>query len=183
MPGRYAAFHKPPGVLVSHADPRGRRRLVELFPPELAGCFPVGRLDRDSEGLILVTDDGGFFHAVTRPGGCAKLYRVEFDQDPSAEQLQDMARGGAIGRGLRVAPCVVEPAGPGAARIRLEEGKNRQIRRLAARAGLQVRGLIREAVGPVQLGDLPPGGWKWLTAHEVEALQEPRREREPHALL
>lgn len=167
---RYAAWHKPPGIVVSARDERGRPDLSSALPPELAGCFAAGRLDRDSEGLLLLTDDGTFADAAVAPGRHAKRYRVTFDAEPGEAQIRAMAAGGDLGRGFTVAPCEVRRSGPRECVFLLHEGKNRQIRRLAGREGLTVTRLLREAIGPIDLGALPPGGWRWLSDGEVAAI-------------
>ncbi|HJW09298.1 MAG TPA: pseudouridine synthase [Holophagaceae bacterium] len=167
---RYAAFHKPPGVLVSARSEAGHAALTDALPPELAGCFAVGRLDLESEGLLLLTDDGPWADAVIAPGRFEKRYRVTFDAEPTDAQIAAMAAGGALERGIVVEACRVERAGPCACRFFLHEGRNRQIRRLAKREGLKVRRLVREAIGPVELGALEPGAWRWLDAAEARNL-------------
>lgn len=169
---RYAAWHKPPGVVVSARDERGRVDLSSALPPDLEGCFAAGRLDMDSEGLLLLTDDGAFADAdaAVAPGGHAKRYRVTFDGEPSDAQIEAMAAGGALGRGLEVGRCEIRRSGPRECVFVLHEGKNRQIRRLAEREGLAVTRLVREAIGIVELGDLPPGGWRWLAEAEIAAI-------------
>lgn len=167
---RYAALHKPPGVVTTLRDERGRPCVAELLPAELSGCFPVGRLDAESEGLLLLTDDGPWADAVSAPGGCAKVYRVRFKGPATDAQLSGLACGGALARGQRAGPLAVARQGPEEVLITLHEGKNRQIRRLAAREGLEVTRLLRLSVGPVALGDLVPGGWRWLEPWEVAEL-------------
>ncbi len=167
---RYAAFHKPPGVLVSSKSEAGHTALNQILPPELAGCFAVGRLDLDSEGLLLLTDDGPWADAVLAPGRHEKRYRVTFDADPTDAQIAAMAAGGSLERGLVVEPCRVERAGPCECVFYLREGKNRQIRRLARREGLKVRRLLREAVGSIELGELQLGACRWLSAEQVQAM-------------
>ena len=164
---RYAAWHKPLGVVVSARDERGRADLASALPPELEGCFAAGRLDMDSEGLLLLTDDGAFADAAVAPGRQAKRYRVTFDAEPRDAQIESMAQGGALSRGLEVSPCEVRRSGPRECLFILHEGKNRQIRRLAEREGLTVVRLLREAIGSIELGDLPPGGWRWLQETEI----------------
>ena len=173
---RYAAWHKPPGIVVSARDERGRADLASALPLELAGCFAAGRLDLESEGLLLLTDDGAFADAAVAPGRHAKRYRVTFDADPSDAQIGGMAMGGALGRGLEAGPCEVRRSGPRECLFILHEGKNRQIRRLAEREGLTVTRLIREAMGEIELGGLAPGGWRWLTETEIMGLQPPSPE-------
>ena len=170
---RYAVWHKPPGVIVSAKDERGRADLSSALPPELEGCFAAGRLDMDSEGLLLLTDDGTFADAAVAPGRHAKRYRVTFDAEPCEAQVEAMAAGGPLGRGIEVGPCEVCRSGARECVFILHEGKNRQIRRLAEREGLHVTRLAREAIGSIELGDLPPGGWRWLTEAEIMSLWNP----------
>jgi pseudouridine synthase len=133
-----------------------------MLPPELAGCFAVGRLDKDSEGLLLLTDDGPWADRMSAPGACTKRYRVTYDRDPTPEQLHAMAGGGELSRGIAVGSCRITVVGPRTCLVWLSEGKNRQIRRLAEREGLRVVRLLREAVGEIELGDLPQGTWRWI---------------------
>jgi 23S rRNA pseudouridine2605 synthase len=168
---RYAAFHKPAGVLVSARSEAGHRALDQVLPPELAGCFAVGRLDLESEGLLLITDDGPWADAVIAPGGHEKRYRVTFDVDPTDAQIAAMAVGGTLERGIVVGPCRIERAAARTCLFFLHEGRNRQIRRLVRREGLKVRRLVRESIGLVELGDLAPGGWRWLEVREIEVLE------------
>jgi 23S rRNA pseudouridine2605 synthase len=167
---RYAAWHKPPGVVVSARDERGRADLSSSLPSALEGCFAAGRLDMDSEGLLLLTDDGAFADAAVAPGRHMKRYRVAFDVEPGEAQIAAMAAGGALGRGITVEPCEVQRSGPRECVFILHEGKNRQIRRLAEREGLAVTRLVREAIGPVELGTLAPGEWRWLSEAEIAAI-------------
>ncbi len=159
---RYAAWHKPKGLVVTARDESGRPSLSDVLPLELEGCFPVGRLDKDSEGLLLLTDDGPWADRMSAPGSCEKRYRVTYDREPTPEQRLAMAAGGELSRGITVGPCRIEPAGPRTCLVWLREGKNRQIRRLAEREGLRVVRLLREAVGEIELGDLPCGSWRWI---------------------
>ena len=167
---RYAVWHKPRGVVVSAKDERGRADLSSVLPPELDGCFAAGRLDMDSEGLLLLTDDGAFADAAVAPGGHTKRYRVTFDAEPSDAQITAMAKGGTLDRGIEVSPCEVLRSGPQECVFILHEGKNRQIRRLAEREGLRVTRLVREAIGTIELGGLPLGGWRWLTEAEIASI-------------
>ncbi|HEU4950997.1 MAG TPA: pseudouridine synthase [Holophagaceae bacterium] len=173
---RYALWHKPRGVVVSARDERGRPDLSAALPPELAGCVAAGRLDLESEGLLLLTDDGAFADAAVAPGRHPKRYRVTFDAEPTDAQLEGMAKGGSLGRGIEAGPCEVRRSGPREGLFILHEGRNRQIRRLAEREGLTVIRLLREALGTLELGDLPPGGWRWLTESEILAILHPPQE-------
>ena len=169
---RYALWHKPRGVVVSARDERGRPDLATALPPELAGCVAAGRLDLDSEGLLLLTDDGAFADAAVAPGRHPKRYRVTFDAEPTDAQLEGMAKGGSLGRGIEAGPCEVRRSGPREGLFILHEGRNRQIRRLAEREGLKVTRLLRESLGSLELGGLPPGGWRWLEAEEIASIRK-----------
>ncbi len=167
---RYAAWHKPPGVVVSARDERGRVDLATALPPELEGCFAAGRLDMESEGLLLLTDDGAFADAAVAPGRHAKRYRVAFDAEPSDAQMEGMALGGVLSRAIEVGPCEVRRSGARECIFLLREGKNRQIRRLAEREGLAVTRLLREAIGGIELGGMKVGEWRWLTEAEIAVI-------------
>ncbi|HHS98398.1 MAG TPA: rRNA pseudouridine synthase [Chloroflexi bacterium] len=171
----YIALHKPRGVLSDEGDGTGRlptvRDLVDL-PGHL---FPVGRLDLRSEGLILLTDDGDLAFRLTHPRfGHEKEYHVLVDGRPSEETLEKWRRGVLL-EGRRTAPAEVEVMRAERdrtwLRVVLREGRKRQIRRVAAMLGHPVHRLIRVRVGPVRLGNLPPGRWRRLTPLEVRALK------------
>jgi 23S rRNA pseudouridine2605 synthase len=152
------AVHKPTGVVSTNRDPSGRPRVIDLLPKSDLRLYPVGRLDLNSEGLILLTNDGGLANRLTHPRyGVEKTYRVLVAGHPDAEVLAQLRRG------VRLAE--------GPARVVLDEGRNRQIRRLLARLGHKVLRLVRIAVGPVRLGNLPPGRYRRLTRREVDALR------------
>ncbi|HEY74593.1 MAG TPA: rRNA pseudouridine synthase [Thermoflexia bacterium] len=172
----YIALHKPRGVLSDEGDGTGRlptvRDLVDL-PGHL---FPVGRLDLRSEGLILLTDDGDLAFRLTHPRfGHEKEYHVLVEGRPSEETLEKWRRGVLLD-GRRTAPARVEVMRAEQdrtwLRVVLREGRKRQIRRVAAMLGHPVHRLIRVRVGPVRLGNLPPGRWRYLTPAEVRALRE-----------
>ena len=171
----YIALHKPRGVLSDEGDGTGRlptvRDLVDL-PGHL---FPVGRLDLRSEGLILLTDDGDLAFRLTHPRfGHEKEYHVLVEGRPSEETLRKWRRGVFLD-GRRTARADVEvlrrEEGRTWLRVVLREGRKRQIRRVAAMLGHPVHRLIRVRVGPVWLGNLPPGRWRRLTPAEVQALK------------
>lgn len=173
---RYAAWHKPPGVVVSARDERGRADLASALPTELEGCFAAGRLDMESEGLLLLTDDGAFADAAVAPGRHPKRYRVTFDAEPSDAQIKGMASGGELGRGITVEPCEVRRGGARECVFILHEGKNRQIRRLAKREGLELTRLVREAISTIELDGLKAGEWRWLAEAEIMSVQSPTPE-------
>jgi 23S rRNA pseudouridine2605 synthase len=173
----YVAIYKPRGVLsaVSGQDPRPKVRDLVDIPGHL---YPVGRLDLDSEGLILLTDDGDLANRLTHPRyGHEKEYRVLVARRPDEEQLQAWRRGVVLEDGYRTAPAevqFVEPFGKGAwLRVIMREGRKRQIRETGAQIGLPVVKIIRTRIGSLTLGRLKPGEWRYLTSQEVLALKQP----------
>jgi 23S rRNA pseudouridine2605 synthase len=170
----YVLLNKPIGVVSSASDPRGRRTVLDLVDLE-ARLYPVGRLDYDSEGLILLTDDGDLALRLTHPRHTGeKEYLALLPGDVTDDTL-DWLREGVLLDGKRTAPAGVERlrAGPDGVWVRfvLREGRNRQIRRMAEQVGLGVARLIRVRTGPLRLGDLRPGTWRHLSAGEVGALK------------
>lgn len=173
----WIALHKPPGVVTSVADPHADRVVVDLLREDVGErVYPAGRLDLESEGLVLLTNDGDLMHAMTRPGGpVQKVYEVEVEGRPRPEQLARLRRGARVA-GRRLLPCEIEPlsgASPSRGRYRvvLHEGKKNQIRRMFADTGHPVTRLVRTRVGPIALRGLPPGGWRHLRRDEVAALR------------
>jgi pseudouridine synthase len=186
---RTIALHKPYGVLCQFRDLSGRPTLAPLVP--IAGVYPAGRLDHDSEGLLLLTEDGKLAHRLTDPRFAhVKTYLVQVERLPSADALQALAAGVSLRDGktrraqvelLKTEPALPERPVPirfrknvGTAWLRLSigEGKNRQVRRMTAAVGHPTLRLVRVAVGPILLGDLRPGEWRDLTARERSALEE-----------
>jgi 23S rRNA pseudouridine2605 synthase len=172
-PRTYVMLHKPAGVVSTADDPQGRPTVVELvdLPKRL---FSVGRLDFDSEGLLLMTDDGELTQRLTHPSyQIEKEYRALLDQPPSPDALREW-RNGVLLEGVPTAPAwvdLLERGEDGAwVRVVLHEGRKRQIREVARLLGYEVLRLIRVREGPVLLGDLPAGEWRNLTDDEVEAL-------------
>lgn len=173
----YVALYKPRGVLsaVSGHDPRPKVRDLVDIPGHL---YPVGRLDVESEGLILLTNDGDLANRLTHPRyEHEKEYRVLVARRPDEEQLQVWRRGVVLEDGYRTAPAevqLVEPFGKGAwLRVILREGRKRQIRETGAQIGLPVVKIIRTRIGSLTLGRLKPGEWRYLTSQEVLALKQP----------
>lgn len=170
----YIALHKPRGYITTLQDEQGRKCVEELVSNVGAHVFPVGRLDRESEGLLLFTNDGDFANAVMHPSThIPKLYRVTL-RAPMTDEQRLRFEEGIVLDGRKTAPaqvrvisseperCVVE--------ITLYEGRNRQIRRMCEVLGLEVSRLRRNAVGNVRLGMLPAGSWRYLTPLEVRGL-------------
>ena len=170
----YYAVNKPVGVVTTNRDPHGRPRVVDLVPPS-ERVFPVGRLDRASEGLILLTNDGDLAQKLTHPKfGVRKVYRVTVAGRVDNETMRKMRKGIYIAEGLvRVDGARILKARPRATdmEIVLREGKNREIRRILARFGHKVQSLRRIAVGPLRLGDTPPGSYRILTRDEIQKLR------------
>ncbi len=170
-----AAFHKPRGVLVSRVSEAGSPTLFELLPEHLRDWFCVGRLDKDSEGLLLLCISSVVAQRLMDPGGVAKRYVVTVQGLPDEEALARLRRGGLELDGRTTRPLEVRrlgkaPRGGTRLEVVLHEGINRQIRRLFARLGHRVRRIVRTGVGPVELGDLAPGASRELTPEEVRGL-------------
>jgi 23S rRNA pseudouridine2605 synthase len=168
----YLAMHKPPGYVTTRSDELGRKTVYDLLPAEWAGgwIFPVGRLDRDSEGLLLLTNDGAWADRLTDPGRhVPKVYRVKLDRRPGPIDLERF-RAGIDLDGKRTAPAGVEAEGRGWYRVTLTEGRNRQIRRMFHALGCKVKRLVRVSIGPLGLGELAPGAVRALSKREAEAL-------------
>jgi 23S rRNA pseudouridine2605 synthase len=170
----YVALHKPIGVVSTASDPRGRRTVVDLVPGS-ARLFPVGRLDYDSEGLILLTDDGDLALHLTHPRhNVEREYRALLGGDVTDAILERLSSGIELD-GKPTAPATFErlemhPDGTWV-RVVLHEGRNRQIRRMVEAVGLKVVRLVRVRVGSLRLGSLAPGDWRQLSTAEVAALR------------
>ena len=170
----YIALHKPRGYITTLKDEQGRKCVQELVANVGAAVFPIGRLDRESEGLLLFTNDGDFANAVMHPSAhIPKHYRVTLRAPMTEEQQRRFSEGMELdGRPTAPAEVRVVSSEPGrcVAEITLYEGCNRQIRRMCEALGLPVARLRRNAVGPVKLGMLPAGSWRYLTPAEVRGL-------------
>jgi len=171
----YIALNKPRGV-VSTVIPQDTRRTVRDLVPIPGRLFPVGRLDADSEGLILLTNDGEFANRLTHPRyGHEKEYRVLVARRPDEEQLAIWRRGVVLEDGYKTAPVEVRveaPFGKGAwLRVVMREGRKRQIREIGRTIGLPVARIIRVRIGSLQLAGLKPREWRHLTSAEVEELK------------
>jgi 23S rRNA pseudouridine2605 synthase len=171
----YIALHKPREVL-SDVDPKDDRTTVRDLVKVSGHLFSVGRLDYDSEGLILLTNDGDLANKLTHPRyGHEKEYKVLLENRPKEEQLAIWRRGIVLEDGHRTAPAKVSidgMAGKGAwLRVVLREGRKRQIREMGKLTGLHVSRIIRIRIGKLLLGDLKPGEWRPLTREEVLKLR------------
>lgn len=175
QPPRLFLYHKPRGVLVSTVAEGGAPTAFSLLPEAQRSWFCVGRLDKDSEGALLLCSDSRWAQRLMDPGGVAKRYAVTVKGLPSEADLEPMRRGGLLVAGTPLAPVEVSrvgkaPRGGTRFEVVLHEGRNREIRRLFAAAGFRVRRLVRVGIGPVALGDLATGEGRELEASEVEAL-------------
>jgi 23S rRNA pseudouridine2605 synthase len=170
------ALNKPVGVLCTASDPHGRPTVLELMAGESRRLYPVGRLDLDSEGLILLTNDGAVAHRLTHPRfEVPKTYRVWVADGPVSERaLQALRDGVALQDGL-TAPAQVRALGRQRLQITIREGRNRQVRRMCEAVGHPVTRLRRVRFGPLELGDLASGAHRLLDEGEVEALRAAAR--------
>ena len=194
MPARTIALFKPYDVLCQFREAGARLTLKELVP--IKGIYPAGRLDRDSEGLLLLTDDGRLAHRLTDPRfEHPKTYLVQVERVPDSETLETLRRGVVLNDG-RTRPAQVDllaepPELPDRSvpirfrknvptawlRLTIHEGRNRQVRRMTAAVGHPTLRLVRIAIGPVSLGDLTPGQWRELNSEELATLGRIRDER------
>jgi 23S rRNA pseudouridine2605 synthase len=167
------AVHKPLGVVSTARDTHGRRTVVDLVPDAGVRLYPVGRLDADSSGLIVLTNDGALAQRLTHPSfEVPRTYRVTVGGPPlGARALRLLREGVALQDGL-TAPAQVRRLGAQALELTLREGRNRQVRRMCAMVGHPVSGLERTAFGPLRLERLRPGASRRLTAPELQALRE-----------
>jgi 23S rRNA pseudouridine2605 synthase len=162
-------LNKPKGVVSTAHDPQGRSTVVDLVPQE-PRVFPVGRLDADTEGLILLTNDGELAHRLTHPSfGVEKEYLAEVEGTPSAADIRRLREGVVLDDGP-TAPARASLVGPGLVRLTIHEGRNRQVRRMCEAVGHPVVRLVRTRIGPLADRRLKPGTSRALTADEVRAL-------------
>jgi 23S rRNA pseudouridine2605 synthase len=173
---KYYAFHKPVGVVTTMRDPQGRPDIRAFVPEEGPRIFPVGRLDRDSEGLLLLTNDGDLANALTHPRfGVEKEYLAEVEGAPTPKHVGQLRRGVELEDGHARAKSARVAGGSGdrgAVRLVMTEGRKREVRRLLSAIGLPVTRLVRVRVGAVRLGGLAPGELRELTHDEVIALRQ-----------
>lgn len=170
----YIMLHKPRGYVTTVSDELGRKTVMDLVRDVHARIYPVGRLDRDSEGLLLLTNDGSFANALTHPKHeYSKVYRVTV-RGKASDDLLFQLRSGVEIDGRKTEPCAVTALVEEEERTVLEfiihEGRNRQIRKMCESVGLEVTRLKRLAIGSLKLGMLPVGKWRELTDNEVHKL-------------
>jgi 23S rRNA pseudouridine2457 synthase len=193
---RYLAFFKPHDVLCQFSDAAGRTTLKDYV--QVPGVYPVGRLDRDSEGLLLLTNDGALAHRLTDPRyEHPRMYLVQVERIPDPEAIETLRRGVMLSDGPtrpaevdlldteprlrdRLVPIRFRKHVPTSwLRVTLREGRNRQLRRMTAAVGFPTLRLVRVAIGPIVLSDLEPGQWRHLAETELEALRALRAEGNP----
>lgn len=172
----YLMLHKPRGYVTTTSDELGRKTVMDLVADYPARLFPVGRLDRESEGLLLLTNDGEFANLMMHPShGVSKLYRVTVRPHAGEAQVVALSEGVTLDDGTKTQPAVISVVADEPGRTVLEmtikEGKNREIRRMCEAVGLEVIRLRRNAVGAVKLGMLGPGSYRELTKSELNALR------------
>ena len=183
---RYFALHKPAGVLSAASDDRGRRTVIDFLPADAGRCVPVGRLDLDSEGLLLLSNDGPLIDGLIHPrAGLQREYLVELEGRPSDAALQRLYDGVELEDGVargrpRRSKRPGRPAAGGEPStswivLILVEGRKREVRRMCEAVGHRVRRLIRVRFGPIRLRELEPGVIRPLTAHEVRRLRRDAR--------
>ncbi len=167
----YILLNKPAGYISSVSDPQGRRTVMDLVT-ESARVYPVGRLDYESEGLLILTNDGDLTNLITHPShGVEKEYLVNADREISNRAISQLRRGVNLEDGP-TAPAKVGRISETAFRITIHEGRNRQIRRMCEAVGCKVQRLIRTRIGKIRDPHLPQGAWRHLTPAEVLSLRE-----------
>jgi 23S rRNA pseudouridine2605 synthase len=166
-------LYKPAGVVSTAADPQGRPTVVDLVPPE-PRVYPVGRLDADTEGLLILTNDGDLAAHVAHPRhGVPKTYLARVEGSPGRKALRALTAGVDLDDGparARAARLVGEQGGEALVEVVMGEGRKREVRRLLAAVGHPVQGLVRTSIGPVRDPALRPGTWRHLTLEEVRSL-------------
>ena len=170
----YIILHKPSGYLCSMKDNFGRPLVTDLIRDIPRRIYHVGRLDLDSEGLLIMTNDGFFGQMLTHPGHRVdKTYRVKLRHPLDNQRVEQLIRGVEIDDGVVTAPARVRILSRDRRRIEIiiREGKKRQVKRMLRAVGNRVTYLKRVAIGPVQLGDLPRGKWRELTFREIQDLK------------
>lgn len=169
----YLMLHKPKGYVTTLSDEKGRKNAAQLVADCGRRVYPVGRLDMDSEGLLLFTSDGEFANRMMHPKNeIQKIYRVQVSG--WSEQALEMLKKPIFLDGYKIKPPYIAlehaQADKATLLITIHEGRNRQVRRMCARAGMQVKRLIRIQEGSLKLGDLPAGKWRQLTSIELKEL-------------
>ena len=169
---RYLLLNKPRGYMTTRSDPQKRATVLDLLKGVREYIYPVGRLDYDSEGLLILTHDGDLAARLTHPRhGIARVYEARVLGEPDRHDVERLSKGVTI-EGRRTEPAEVVSIGPGHLRITVREGRNRQVRKMCDAIGHPVTELRRIAVGPIRDPKLKPGAWRDLTPQEVERLRK-----------
>lgn len=175
-PPRWILFHKPRGYLTTRKDPRGRPTVYDLLPDRFRGLRYVGRLDQDTEGLLLMTNEGDTLHRLLHPSyEVEREYRVTVEGHVDDSVLERLESGVSLedGEARATRARVRKEAGHGSVlELVLEEGRKREVRRMCEAVGHPVTHLQRVRFGPVELGDLRPGDWRDLSPKEIRAVKE-----------
>jgi 23S rRNA pseudouridine2605 synthase len=168
----YVLLHKPAGVVTTASDPQGRRTVLDLVEHE-SRVVPVGRLDADTTGALLLTNDGELAHRLAHPRyGVEKTYVAEVDGDPGDDALNRLRNGVELDDGA-TAPARARHVAQGRVELVLHEGRKRQVRRMLEAVGHPVLKLHRSRYASLEIDDLAPGEWRELSADEVEELRSP----------
>ena len=170
----YIILHKPAGFVSTRRDPHARDTIFDLLPPKFPRLFNIGRLDAQSEGLLILTNDGEFAQKLTHP-----RYKIEKEYEVTLDRRWDPTLAAKLLRGIylngqRTQIARLVAIGPTRLRVVLRQGINRQIRRMFHDIGYEVKRLLRVRIGALRLGDLPGGHWRPLTKSELEALRRSR---------
>ena len=169
---RYLLLNKPRGYVTTRSDPHKRPTVIDLLRGVREYIYPVGRLDYDSEGLLILTNDGELAARLTHPRhGVIRVYEARVLGEPDAHDISRLSKGVTID-GRRTEPAEVSSVGPNHLRITVREGRNRQVRKMCETIGHPVTELRRVAIGPIRDTKLKIGQWRELTAHEVERLRK-----------
>lgn len=170
----YILLNKLPGYISTTMDNHGRQTVLDLLPPMNQRIYPIGRLDQDTEGLLLLTNDGDLTYRLTHPKHHVdKVYLVWIKGNPTEESLDKLRQGIMLEDGMTL-PALAEREkneSGSCLKITIREGRKRQIKRMCMAIGHQVKRLKRIQIGPIFLGDLPPGGYRRLSQGEIESLK------------
>jgi 23S rRNA pseudouridine2605 synthase len=169
----YILLHKPPATMSTVSDPHASKTVLRLIPEHLrSGLHPVGRLDKDTTGLLLLTNDGEWTHKMSHPSyGVEKVYRVVLNRDAGDSDIRQISRGVVL-EGQKTLPCRIVRQAPKELEMTMHEGRKRQIRKVFALFHYHVEKLQRIRQGGLELGSLKEGEWRFLTPAEVARISQ-----------